>query len=522
MPEPLLLLGGGAGLALLANLAWRLHLFQTYLRFVRLVREGRLEEANRVFERLLAHSPRLVENSPLLGQAAVDPRLLGSPVPDERLRQFLHGLTARGRELRPRSALFLRLEANLLRQEGDLDQGMALLEEAVRLEPGEPINLQQRGWFRELSGQLDPAAEDYQQALERVPRGRRPERLRASLLRSLSQTRSRQGRLEEAARALEEAVRVDLPSTEGALTRVALAGLHERQGNLDAAVAILREGLDAGPDQGLLRQSLASILVRAGRYEEAEVELEDPATADMDPVARSLTRADLESARGRQAEALGWLEEAQGQAPRNPAVQLALARHHERTGDDARAMVHYERAVEAASARGPWTSLRDAVWLSPRERLADCYARLGRLDDAEREYRRALKEGATNPSLKASLGAVLTRLGRGSESEALLREAREALEDSLRRVPGDPRLHQALASLLLAGGEVLRAREHLEQSLALGPADFFTWRDLGEVHFLAGRRDEAREAWTKALPLAGRADLEQQIRERLARLEGQA
>lgn len=518
MVDPMLALGIVASLALLGGVAWRLHLFRTYLHFVRAAREGHLEEADRLFDRLLVHLPRLLEGSPMLGQAALDVRLLGAPVSDDRMRSFFHGLASRGRKARPAATIFLRLEANLLRQEGDLEQGLPLIQEAARLGPGDPTNVQQQGWFHELSGDLERAAEDYVRALELLPAGGRPVRQRASLLRSLSQARTRQGRLEDAIQALRQAVEAEPCTTEGVFTRVALAGLHERLGRAEEAVAILKEGVAQCSDGTLLRQTLATVLVRAGRHDEAEEELEAAAAAGLDPVALHLARAEIETARSRPDEALAHLEEAAAVEPRNPAVQLALSRHYDRLGDDGRAMVHLERAVEGATGEGPWKSLRDAIWQSPRERLADCYARLGRLEDAEREYRRALKEGAANPSLKASLGAVLVRLGKVSEGQALQGEARLALEASLRRVPGDPRLHQALASLLLEAGEVEAAQAHLEEALTLGPGDFFTWRDLGRAHFQSGRRAEAREAWEKALPLAGRADLEQQLRESLDRL----
>lgn len=513
MPDLPVLLLGAAALGLLGTLAWRLRSFAAYMRFVRAVQAGRLDEADGLYDSLLAQVPRLVENSPMLTQASLDVRLLGIPLPEERVRTFFRGLAERGRARRPQSPVFLRMEGNFLRQEGRLAEGLALVEEANRLAPSDSMNRQQLGWFHELSGDLDRAAAEYRAALELLPPTTlRLRRQRASLLRSLSQARSRQGHLAEAAAALEEALACDPDSPEGVFTRIALAGLQERLGRFDAASETLRHGLrQEAEGSGLVRQTLVTVLLRGGRHDEAEAELEKVE----DGVPRRLARAELALARGQHELALEELQEAASLDPRNPTVQTALARYYERLGDDARAMVHLERAVEASSGENPLALLRDLVWQSPRERLADCYARLGRFADAEREYRRALKEGAANPTLKASLSAVLMHLERPAEAEGLLAEARTGLEDALRRAPGDPRLHQALGSLLLQRGASEEARQHLEQARDLGPADFFLWRDLGEAQFRAGRRDEARQSWERAVEAATRPDLAETVRERL-------
>lgn len=520
MPDPSGVLLGAAALLLLASLAWRLRLFASYMRFVRALRQGRLEEADRLFDLLLARVPRLLEQSLLLAQAGVDVRLLGVPLPEERVRSFFLGLAERGRKRRPASAMFLRLEGNLLRQDSRLPEGLDLLQEATRLAPGDPVNRQQLGLFRELSGDLAAASSEYRSALDLLPRGgSRKARQRASLLRSLAQVQTRQGNLSDAAEALAEALVCDPASPEGLFTRIALAGLQERLGRHDQAAGTLRGGLSgAGEGSGLLRQTLVTVLTRAGRLDEAEREL----AALPEGAPKLLARAEIELLRGRPARAREELEEAAGREPRNPAVQLALARFHEGAGDDERAMVHLERAVEGAAGEAPPGLPWELTWQTPRERLGDCYARIGRLEDAEREYRRARKEGSANPSLQASLAAVLRQRGRPEEAAAALAEARATLEGSLLRSPADPRLHQALGSLLLQQGEPDSALGHLERARDLGAPDFFLWRDLGEAQLRAGQRAEARASWERALEGARRPDLERSIREKLERLSAEA
>lgn len=119
-------------------------------------------------------------------------------------------------------------------------------------------------------------------------------------------------------------------------------------------------------------------------------------------------------------------------------------------------------------------SLRDALRLSPdnlplRQHLAETLLALGRLDEAEQEYRQALAQAGDNDALKVGLANIFYQQGKNSQAlvivEALLKQA---------QVP--PRAYLLHARLLVRAGEVERAvrqyREAVDADPFLADADF--------------------------------------------------
>ncbi|MGH7173484.1 MAG: AAA family ATPase [Gemmataceae bacterium] len=119
-------------------------------------------------------------------------------------------------------------------------------------------------------------------------------------------------------------------------------------------------------------------------------------------------------------------------------------------------------------------ALRQALRISPdnaplRQHLAETLLELGRLEDAEQEYRQALAGAAEEEALKLGLANVFYLQGKIGQSlvivETLLKQG---------QVPG--RAYLLHARLLLRGGEVERAvhqyREATDADPALADADF--------------------------------------------------
>ena len=80
-------------------------------------------------------------------------------------------------------------------------------------------------------------------------------------------------------------------------------------------------------------------------------------------------------------------------------------------------------------------ALREALRISPdnlplRQHLAETLLGLGRLDEAEQEYRHALASAGDNDALKVGLANVFYQQGKNSQAlvivETLLRQARRA------------------------------------------------------------------------------------------------
>ncbi|HTU90722.1 MAG TPA: AAA family ATPase [Gemmataceae bacterium] len=119
-------------------------------------------------------------------------------------------------------------------------------------------------------------------------------------------------------------------------------------------------------------------------------------------------------------------------------------------------------------------ALREALRLSPdnlplRQHLAETLLALGRLDEAEHEYRQSLAQAGDNDSLKVGLANVFCQQGKNSQAlvivEALLKQG---------HVP--PRAYLLHARLLVRAGEVERAirqyREAIDADPSLADADF--------------------------------------------------
>src|SRR5215469_7397367 len=119
-------------------------------------------------------------------------------------------------------------------------------------------------------------------------------------------------------------------------------------------------------------------------------------------------------------------------------------------------------------------ALREALRVSPdnvplRQHLAETLLALGRLDEAEQEYRQALSQDGDSDALKVGLANVFYQQEKNSQAlvivEALVKQA---------NVP--PRAHLLHARLLVRAGEIQRAvhqyREAIDADPALADADF--------------------------------------------------
>ncbi len=520
-----------------------LHLFSLHwlTRLERSLASGHLEEAEKAFHQLLTWVPRRLEFTTIWNRAALDVRLV-SPLPPERVRQALLALTRAVARKRPRLIALRRLEAHLLRQEGQLDEARALLESVPRRP--HPVDAQQRAIFYELTGDLERALEEYKLALERLDSrwagtkfgmSRRSQaRLRAHLLRSKAQVHTRRGKLDEAVQALEASILSDPRSLEAAYSRVAVAGLLERTRGVEEAERYLLDAIGhAPPWAGLFLQTLGEIQTRAGRYTEAHQSLEQSLARVMVEAAQQLrtgrqisqnprylslmlARFELEMASGQIGAARDLLERLQEQNPEHPLVQLAWAGFYELQGEDTLCVSWLERAVGRADSGLLGEMTRPAA----RSRLAEAYVRLGRLDDAEAEYRRALRAGEAGPAVRATLGYLLARQGREADANPLFEEAMRDFRQKLQRNPSDSELLAGLGNLLAYRGDLEDAQSYLERAVSSSPRDCAAWSSLGELRQKRNQLPQAREAYRKALELAQRPDQKKSLQSRLAEVEG--
>lgn len=138
-------------------------------------------------------------------------------------------------------------------------------------------------------------------------------------------------------------------------------------------------------------------------------------------------------------------------------------------------------------------ALRDALRVSPdnvplRQHLAETLLSLGRLDEAEQEYRQALAGAGDNDTLKVGLANVFYQQGKNSQALVIV----EAL---LKQTQAPARAYLLHARLLVRAGEVERAvcqyREAIDADPTLADADFAERLGIGadpeESEVLEGR-----------------------------------
>jgi tetratricopeptide (TPR) repeat protein len=396
-----------------------------------------------------------------------------------------------------------------------------------------------RAWTDQGSGRGDPLARLKAGASDTLA-GSYIVQHRPLLLMSL-------GRKAEAIAALKD-LDTSGPSREWRI-RMSLAATIARQGNRDEALQLLQG--DAEP------LAAARRLVSAGKRLPGEVQTAEQGLAEFMlelsydlrrqevlPLSLSFARyatflaPDYGEARLAVGELLGAqglpssvdvLRTIPGDDPFAAAAQDASIRLLAETGEQASALKEAEAAVKGKSADvSDWT------------RLGDLYGEAGRHDESAAAYAKALKVaksgGSRRPEWALLLlhGGALEQANRWTEAKASLEaayrlapreplvlnylgysqlERRENIGAAERLIgearnlaPESPQITDSLGWARYLQGDVPKAIELLEEAVQNEPADPAIYEHLGDAYYSAGRRFEARYAWSAALVSANDTD----------------
>jgi tetratricopeptide (TPR) repeat protein len=189
------------------------------------------------------------------------------------------------------------------------------------------------------------AARRYDEAITLLEslRAERPEDL--PVLNNLSVAYLRAGRIDEALAVLEVAEGV---SPDYFPTQLNLSGAYERMGDAERALHHVDRAIEINPTLGSAHQRRGIILLREKRYEEAlealETALQYEAGNTMLLLYAGVAAGELE----RWPSAIGYLERACAEDPRNLQAHLALIYAHVETGelDEAEAVLQRARAIQ--------------------------------------------------------------------------------------------------------------------------------------------------------------------------------
>lgn len=468
------------------------------------LRAGDKAGAEQAFKGVLRWTPQRINRSPVLNQACLDLDAVRSSMEPTRFGEFILELLHKTPRSAPAEPTLTLLEAHLLRQRNQTGQAVQMMDSQPTPCPDSALHRKNRGLFYEMAGELERSVVEYAKALEMLKASKHP--ARSSLHRSLAQAYTRLGRLREAAEALQCSIQDSPASREAIFSRLALAGLLERLEEFQSAADCLRDGLAQSPyGADLILQGLGELELRRGNLEEAEHHLKKARELNPNMLSALLSLGELETRRERPGEALKYLEQALDELPTSRAVLLALARHHEGLGDDHSALPFLERAVDAP-LEAPVAHSRLAKEAAV-DRLARAYSRLGRSEDAVKEYRRALSDAESS----ATLFLGLAELAEGQERKQLMERAEGMFVQELCRSPGDLRAVLGLGKVRLEQGRLEEAHELLLRAVGLSPRSYEAWYRLATAR--RGLGLDCREALARASELALRPDQKLQARQ---------
>lgn len=281
-------------------------------------------------------------------------------------------------------------------------------------------------------GGLQPLRE----AVQRSPRD-------AEAQRAFGLALLRAGRLDEAERHLERAVRLQKGSLPALYDRARVAFARERYRPARAVCARLKK---ADPDAALTHVCMARAFL----------------------VWRRAARA------------FEHLEKALSRQPEHPQALLALGDAHRQRGELEDSIEAYRRAAEAAtSARA-----RARAWLG----VGTAQQLSGRPGQAEAALRQALALDGDSPDIQLALGRVL-------EGEPAVRLLQQAAAGR----PRSARVQHALGDALLEAGEPEAAQQALQKALALQEHLLEARVALGRAQWEAGRPADAEQTLREAL-----------------------
>jgi arylsulfatase A-like enzyme/Flp pilus assembly protein TadD len=262
-----------------------------------------------------------------------------------------------------------------------------------------------------------------------------------------------------------------------------------RRGRLKYIAAPRAELYDLSRDPGEVSNLLAEGVRRAdldGRL----VKLEEGAVAAAPAVGRDEIAANLRS--------LGYISGAgdsassTGGALKDPKEMVPLFRKFE----EANWSLQSGKLSEAAHRLEPLVAAdpKNSVF---RGFLAEAYRRQKDYPRAIALYRRAVADAPADPDARYNLAVTLQEAGRAVE-------AREALEEAIRRDASRPEAHNALGIALSAGGKLQEALAEFDRAGVLDPRDARAQNNRGNILRQLGRLPEAEQAYRRSIELAPR------------------
>lgn len=264
---------------------------------------------------------------------------------------------------------------------------------------------------------------------------------------------------------------------------IAAGNRAEEQGNFPEACAHYRKAVQVAPEYAKARLNLGIGLEGIGDTEGATRAYEAALAIDPANAYASYNLGKLFYRRGELSHAERLLRAALNCKPSFPEAQVVLSSVYEAQGNPGAAL----SALEVALNEQP-------DWAGALFNYGMVLKRLGRLEEATSALRRAIAIDSGNIEATYQLATLLQAGGAAREAGGLYRTV-------LEHRPEFAEAHAGLGAVHKDLDDLTRAESCLRRAVTLNPKHVAAWYLLGDLLFNRGERDEAIDAFEKALDL---------------------
>jgi tetratricopeptide (TPR) repeat protein len=262
-----------------------------------------------------------------------------------------------------------------------------------------------------------------------------------------------------------------------------LAAILIEDGDLELAEQVLHSSLEANPAQPKAYAALGLILLQQKRFKEAAGAFETAARLEPSSAEYAMAFANALVLWNRPNTLLAFLSSVQTQFGNLPEYQHKLAFAYYGLGQFSNAVRILQNLLRSNPPR------QDQIYFL----LANAYVGMGKLDDSETAFRKAIELNPKEALYYESYATMLRKQGPDRVDDAL-----RELQDAVHLAPQDPALLLQLGLCYEAKGDAKEALAPLEAAVRRQPDSLPAHVALGRVYFKLGRKTEG-EAEKKSI-----------------------
>ena len=262
-----------------------------------------------------------------------------------------------------------------------------------------------------------------------------------------------------------------------------LGAVLKQTGRIAESLTPMEKSTQLSPQDAEAHSNLGATLKELGRLDEAVASYKQAIALQPD-------YAEALSNLGNMLQELGKLDESLASCSQAIALKPDLAEAHNNLGITLKELGRSEEAI---------ASYKQAIALQPgyaeaHSNLGNMLQELGRLEEAEASYTRAIALKPNFANAHCNLGITLQKLGKSDEAEASYTRA-------IALKPDYAKAHGNLGNTLHELGRLDEAEASYKKAIALKPDFARAHYNLGSAHQELGRLEEAEASYTRAITL---------------------